>query len=259
MALPSRIHFFCPALKCGIATKTLEIPVGKPPKPALLERCRTVALQSILLREIHPFTRMTPLIVDSFNKHLSFYVTTIHDPRFDILTPPKNLFKQRRSNVKFEFFDHVFSVGYGNNSSVAQEYSSHYFPIIESLETGIMTRNCVLFLKRLIKCDFSNGFVTCQCTDFRFTRVREFTTILAISADALPFVCENHDTEEALEREMELLKMWRPIVCTDPSPDVARVQSAYDFRKKMWSVRKERTRTEEVARAPPVEKVTIVR
>jgi hypothetical protein len=116
-----------------------------------------------------------------------------------------------------------------------------------------------MLLKRLLKRDFNNGCVICKCTDFRFTPAREFTTTLEIGADILPDFCENHDTEEALEGEARLLKLRRPIVCTDPSPDVARIQSAFDFRKKMWSARKGHTRTEEVARAPPVEKVTVVR
>lgn len=40
--------------------------------------------------------------------------------------------------------------------------------------------------------------------------------------------------EIKIRAERKLLLKFHPVFCTDPSPDVARVQSIYDFRSKMW-------------------------
>jgi hypothetical protein len=40
------------------------------------------------------------------------------------------------------------------------------------------------------------------------------------------------------------------MICTDPSPDVARIQSAMDFRKKMWQNFRQKRWEEDVIEKP---------
>jgi PHD/YefM family antitoxin component YafN of YafNO toxin-antitoxin module len=221
-----------------------------PSKLPLMERFRTSSIESILSRDVPPVTSLTPLIVDNYNAHLSFYVTMIRDPRFDVLTPPINLFAKQRPGVIFEFYDEVFVTIYPDGASVSQVYTPHFLPVLGSLETGIMTRDCAILLKKTMNCYFSNGCVICKCVDHRITPTREITTKLEIGADVLQYFCEGHSQDEVLEGEKRCIEMRRPIICTDPSPDVARVQSALDFRKKMWRTRKERLKMEEMVRKP---------
>jgi hypothetical protein len=70
---------------------------------------------------------------------------------------------------------------------------------------------------------------------------------LEMGVSVLQYLCENASPEEALEGEARMVLARRPLICTDPSPDVARVQSILDFRKKMWLPRKERTKLGNVA------------
>jgi hypothetical protein len=251
MALPPRIRFFCSPPKREAGTQTRAVAAAPSPGASIVERCRAAALEGILTHEVRPFTPLAPVVVAGFQKRLSFYATALLDPRFDVLTPASDLFGHRRPDVTFQFFDRVFAAVYGEDQTVAQDYSPHYFPVIEALETGVMTRTCALLLKQMLGCEFTDGCLFCKCVDYRFTPTRELTMKLEIGADVLQFFYVDRPPNEALEGEIRLLRLRRPIVCTDPSPDVARVQSALDFRKKMWIPRRARTRTEEVARGPP--------
>jgi hypothetical protein len=249
-----RIRFFCSPPKQETGTQTSICLPTTPSKIPLMERLQTSALEGLLSREVPSLTPLTHLIVDSYNTRLSLYVTMIHDPRFDILTPPVDLFAREQPGVIFEFYDQVFTAVYPEGAQICQVYTPHFFPVIECLETGVITRDCAVLLKETINCHFVNGCVLCKCVDHRFHPAREITTKLEIGADVLPYFYEKSKKEETLKEEMRLLALRRPIVCTDPSPDVARVQSVLDFRKKMWITRKERTKMEDVVRKPIPEK-----
>jgi hypothetical protein len=211
-------------------------------------------VEGILLRDVRPFTPLTHLIIDGFNSRLSLYATAIRDPRFDALTPPESLFKRQPIGVIFQFYDQVFATLYPNGDVIAQEYSPHFFPVIESLETGVMTRDCAFLLKKTVRCPFRSGCVLCKCVDHRFTPFREVIVKLEVGGEVVQYFLKGSSTEELLESEAGIVKLRRPIICTDPSPEVARIQSALDFRKKMWIARKQRTQTEDVARTPPAQK-----
>jgi hypothetical protein len=180
-------------------------------------------------------------------------VTAIRDPRFDCLTPPIGLFKQKELKVILQFYDRSLAVVDGTGRTKSLSYGRYSLPLLEALETGVMSWDCVACLKKTIDCKFSEGCVLCKCVDNRFSPAREFTTKLEIGAEVVAYFSRNPGLESALEGERHMCRLRRPIVCTDPSPNVARVQSALDFRKKMWVTRKERTQVDVVAPEAPVE------
>lgn len=122
---------------------------------------------------------------------------------------------------------------------------------------------------------YQNGYCVCDVTDFRFkphihkriklridqSNLTKFLNFVLFSKsnlmtflssnDKLRITNETDDTktdkinvngltnkdlnEIKIKAEKKLILKFHPTVCTDPSPDVARVQSIYDFRSKMWN------------------------
>jgi hypothetical protein len=175
-------------------------------------------------------------------------MTVIHDPRFDPLSPPPNLFPEPPA-VVFEFSDDSVTLIYADGkSSFAESYAPDFFTVFECLETGVMTRACALLLHKRLRCQFEEGCVFCKCIDRRVTPTRETSAKLEVGPEVVAYVCQDVSDGDALHVEASALKLHRPVICTDPSPDVARVQSLIDFRKKMWMCRRVRARTEDVVR-----------
>lgn len=121
---------------------------------------------------------------------------------------------------------------------------------------------------------YENGYCICDVTDFRFEpqihkqiklRIDQkcifnhLDSVLSSKSKLLSFITTNNKYRETnetkidndfdltninvtdedlkdikIETERQILIKFHPTICTDPSPDVARVQSIYDFRKKMW-------------------------
>jgi hypothetical protein len=168
--------------------------------------------------------------------------------------------------VIFEFFDDAFLLRpVDSEAQNVFRYQPHMFAVLECLETRVVSRELAKLLGRL-KCNYENGFVVVRVIDHRPAAPVEHNIALEIGAEVIRHFIEKEMKKDdrrddrrnpivdALQREVHIIQWQRPVICTDPSPDVARVQSVIDFRKKMWLVRRERTKESDVARPEPLKK-----
>jgi hypothetical protein len=237
-------------------TETQTAFLQPPPlsRDSIVNRFRSSELCAILLRQSAQFTPTAPALVKSYNSRLGFYLAALYEPRFDPLTPPPDLFPDPPALV-FEFFDATFSVGPPDaEPNFVFRYQPPMFPVLESLELGTIDRDFDALLNRL-KCKCTDGLLICKAIDHRIVPGDEHRTALEIGADIVRRFVEQRPPSDPLESESQLLLWRRPVVCTDPSPDVARAQSVIDFRKKMWISRRDRTKEEDVCARRTVKRV----
>jgi hypothetical protein len=228
-----------------------------PPRAPIVDRFRSAAINALLLHDCRPLTPLAARTVACCAPRVGLHMAVMRDPRFDPLTPPADLYAAPPA-VVFEFADEAVTVASADNGCcLAEAYAPEFFPVFECLETGVMTRACAAVLHGRMRCGFTEGCVFCRCVDRRFTPARETALRLEAGPDVVRCACREAPGADALRAEASALRQYRPAVCTDPSPDVARLQSVVDFRRKMWARRRARARTEDVARraqgAPPVE------
>jgi hypothetical protein len=241
-----KVHFFCSIQKREQETQAT---IAEPPVRvgSLIDRFRSGDLEAILLREVRFFTPIAAALIDGYNARLSFYAAAVSHPSFDILTPPRELFKYLPA-LTFDFFDDSVTI------SVPDEKPQHFpltplAPLLEILESGVLNSDFAFSLKKM-KCKFENGFIICKCVDHRFSPVREVNMKLEVGPDVIAAAVAQ--SKQPLEAERQVIMLQRPAVCTDPSPDVARLQSIIDFRKKMWQRREDRVREDDVVPKPPL-------
>jgi hypothetical protein len=254
-----RIRFFCSVQKKETETQTSFLQRSDKQDASIVDRFRSQELKAILLRETYYMSPLTPALVDGCNARLGFYIAAVHSPRFDILTPPPEVFA-RSPNVIFEFFGDTFLIRpVDSEAPNVFRYQPHMFVVLECLETRVVGREFAKFLGRL-KCSYESGFVIVKVIDHRPAAPVEHNIALEIGPEVVRHFVEKDMKKddrmddrrdriiEALQREVHVIQWRRPVICTDPSPDVARVQSVIDFRKKMWVARRERTKESDVAR-----------
>jgi hypothetical protein len=192
-----------------------------------------------------------------FNSGLVVFLATHVDARFDLLTPPDMLFHDFPLGFCANFHNSVLQLTSADDDKKATfPYGQICHPIIDSLETGVVSADLVGLLRKRLAVDpsaWEDGHILCAIADFRVDPPGEFLRMLHVSNDAVAYCEKKHrsaSAAQALEGEREILKMLRPVVCLDPSPDVARVQSIVDWRTKLWR-RARRLAGGEMELAPP--------
>jgi hypothetical protein len=234
-----KVCFFCSVQKCEQETQAT---FSDPPISAdsLIGRSRSGDIEAILLQEVHFLTPGTPVLIDGYNPRVSFYSSAMSHPSFDILTPPPELF-QCLSTVTFELFDNLLTISRPGGES-RHFPDKPLDPLLRLFENGILNSELAFELAKM-KCRFENGFIIGKCVDHRFSPARQTNIKLDIGPDIV--AAAFRQCQEPLETEKEVLMIQRPAVCTDTSPDVARLQSIMDFRKKMWQRREQGVREKE--------------
>ena len=216
-------------------------------KPSdLLSYLRTTDISVILFRQNWTNSKRIKTIINGYNTTLGFYYTALTDPRFDVLTPPPKLYDELPIGLDFELFEDKFSISSPRspNKRIIFEYKQNAVPLLSCLETLILTKELcevIRALKAGSEPALDHGMVACRCTDHRFSPKRVSVSLLSASHSLLQhYVAGKAGSADSLRREKRLLLQQRPVVCTDPSHNVARVQRIIDWRKKMWTCRSER-------------------
>jgi hypothetical protein len=214
----------------------------------------------------------------NYRSRLSFFLGSRPDARFDPLTPPPTLFDDipvgfsvyfRSGSFEFVNSDRTRTIGY--------VYSATSIPLIEALESGFANCGLLVVLRRHLHCEnWEDGYILCQIVDCRFSSCLEYRKILRIAPDVISapmtekvraFPSGRPDLPDpesrglvddtrwvrGFEIERQMLLAARPIVCVDPSPDVARVQSVSDWRRKQWARRRPLDRSELIQKVPEKE------
>ena len=221
-------------------TQTTFLP-EKREENSLIDKLRISDTKTIIENEVRPLNNLTMSMMRGFNARLGFFVTAAYDKRFDPLMPPNDLYKGLK--VGFEVFlrNYNFSISPKENlheSAFTSAYHAPFVKFIECLETGLVNKELLKLLNKWNINLYSNGFMICKCHDNR--EPTEVVSYLKLEIANECFISHALDPLNGLEFERKMVLKKRPLICTDPSPDVARINSIMDFRKKMWYCQRQR-------------------
>jgi hypothetical protein len=225
---------------------------------------RAQAIESIIHQDPRPTNTLELCYMLDYSVRLGVILGTRCDPRFDPLSPPPNLFDDFPLGFTVTFRTETFEIASADRTkTVAYGYDRTVAAFIESLEAGLIDRELATLLRKHLHVDaWEEGHVLCQITDFRLAVPVDYRQMLRLTDAAIlgaigdrgrPNRREPGEADRrapSLETERQTLAITRPCICLDPSPDVARVQSAVDWRRQMWR-RKSRLEKEQMVVTPP--------
>jgi hypothetical protein len=216
---------------------------------AIADRLRTRDIESLLLSP-GDFS-------GTLRRHAiprGFYYLALQNPRFDPLTQPPGLLDGEITAFTIRFFPQNFTVSAASLASpVTFPYAPNVAYVFQCLETGILSPEFVTLIRGWGPVPFNHGMLFCECEDHRHSPPRFFRLRMTIGPELVQNACEGVDGDP-LEAEAQMLLLVRPSICIDPSPEVARVQSFIDFRKKLWCNSAPRLTAEHSVPTPPISK-----
>lgn len=235
--MQGKVQFFLPRRTADSGTQTL-LDTQKN-KSSIHERLRESTIDLVLHQEPLPPTSSARGLLQNVKSSIGYYVTQLQDDRFDILTPPATLYSDMPVSFSFEFYETSFLILNAECSkSVAFDYERASLPLIEPLETGILTTALFAVLEKLQVSGYNDGSLLCLVTDFRYEPERVCRMRIAVGSEVVQFYCRKATSrmhaDQQREVEAQALACIAPRVCTDPSPNVARAFSEMDSREKMW-------------------------
>ena len=245
MSFERRLRFFLsvPTRPAQTQTDFVEDKVQDP----VITRMREADLEQLLHRDVEPPTALQRAVVHGFNTRLGYLWLAMQDPSFDLLTPPSTLLSDVRPGLVFDFYDQTFNVSCpdAKREPATYAYVENVFGLLDGLERGLITCELSQLLDRFNCKVCENGSVVVKLNDFRYNEVRTWCMKLSLSDEVLTRnLLQKLNGHDAIQCEREISILRYPVICTDQSPDVVRVESAADFRKKMWTSRRKRIRAE---------------
>jgi hypothetical protein len=232
-----RLRFFWPRQTADFASQT---DFSLAPAPAAdsrtISRLRRAALESLLMQETVPFAPLDRSALARCASHVAYF-SGRSDPRFDPFPESSLLVSDRPTAATFSLYDDHAVLSNGDDTRAIEfDYRPPHLAIIQSLQSGSVGIALFHLLEQVAAGAFTDGEIIIAIRDFRATDPREVRVRLKPGPELLRFVLQRAQPDEstALEHESTAVRIAAPVVCTDPSPDVARFAAAIDFRKKMW-------------------------
>jgi hypothetical protein len=224
---------------------------------------RTVVFTALLRSTFRPISNLEDAMFSSYSTRLTYILASLQTPEFDPLTPDPALYADRRPALHLTFFARTFTLSLlplpgQRRPSFDLPYDPTVFDVLDSLETGEVSRSLLKMLEKMKFSDWDRGESVAHVVDCRYAVQREFHMRLAIGNEVLGYQCrkmrEGMPTHAELEFERQALLLIHPEICVDRSPAVARFASLVDWRKKMWAPREPRQviEPEKVAPVAPV-------
>lgn len=232
-----RFHFFSPNEHINDAIQT-DFSAEKNENETIIQKMRNFDTKTLLQGEYLPSTAISRSFIKGYSS-LGLYCTAMYDERFDQLSRPKGLYSDLHPGIICNLYETEFSISVSKEETFTYETDERCLSFIKSLETGKLTPESLKYIiKKNHDCKhWINGCLICKVIDHRQENPSPIYIKLEISSDVFnthDFKI-NFDTERAkLEFERKELLFMKPIICVDPSPDIARIQSAADHRRKMW-------------------------
>lgn len=241
-----RIHFFFPSTKVNTESQT-PISYNRISKnEEIYEQMQEQMIKTLIFQDFRPTNMIDYSYMQDFNKRLGYFIANANDERFDKLTQPPDSYEDLKIGFNVSLLDKSFVI-YRSDVKKTKEtefnfpYEKDYIPLIESLESGIIGRELICILRKLKVNAWEDGKILCQIIDFRFEEPVTYLKLLNMSSSAVNYLdCINSSKisqQQKIETEKRVLLLLYPQICTDPSPDVARVKSCLDWRQKMWKNR----------------------
>lgn len=232
-----RIRFFCARSKVDEQTQTPTHRNIVKDKRNTVDKLKKFEADHLLSGDILPKSSVDSVRCRDVNNRFPFYLATCRNKRFDAFTPPPDLFSSVSIALIFTFYESNFVISTAESSkSVGFSYEPWLYPVLETLETGIMSKEFVNFMEKFHRMQrVDNGCIFVKVIDCRVVPEMSFTLPVKVGDDVMRhYISQERSQLSPLERESKYVAARNPVICTDPSLSVARVESVVDFREKMW-------------------------
>ncbi|OHT04469.1 hypothetical protein TRFO_06380 [Tritrichomonas foetus] len=234
----NRIHFFLPKDRIDTEIQTYFDKNPRSSQISLYEKAhRETQKMCYLNYNGDTQTEMERILIASFFPNVEFCLTQLQDENFDVLTPPKNQYHDSNVELSLEFYEDSFTAkNLQNHKTFTFHYDSQSEALVRSIQFSVVDKPLLTLLERLEVSNFIDGNIIIEVIDYRFLPELRKRIKLKISYEVLQSMFDQADLQydDILESESQMLLSFRPIICTDPSPDVSRMSSFNDFRQKMW-------------------------
>ncbi|EAY11952.1 hypothetical protein TVAG_399580 [Trichomonas vaginalis G3] len=230
--MEKRVRFFYPTAK--ISSETSIKPLSHYDK-------NTDIYKTLHKKTIESILQQTSLNCDIYEQRMREYImsqimfstNSENNDDFNVLSVQKEAFSKIPPNVCVELGTEYFTIyNPANKKSIAYEYNENLKPILDCLETEQISLPFYAIMFNLECNPISSGTILCNITDYRTDPQIEKISLLTISQELINTYTSG--SEYPPETEQDLYLSIYPEICTDPSPDVARVMSTIDSRQKMW-------------------------
>ena len=237
-----RYHFFCPTLKGEVGIQTAVSGESESHGEELEADLYEDTINSLLMGNQIYRTPIQKNIQQEYTESIGFLRAVYNDERFDMLKPPKKMIDDLNVSFHFQFYPQNFTVtACASNQVKPFPYKKTSKEIFHCIQLGKVSSNLCSLFSHFSSYNWVDGEILVRITDYRIIPTANFVYSLKISADIIQLIADskklNRDAD--LEYKKNSLLVLHPSICTDPSPDVSRVQSVLDCRKKMWIKEKE--------------------
>ena len=183
-----RIFFFYPPKKVESASQTIFNVIPSHKKGIINNNLAQNTLDSLLLRNTTFQNNFQKSLIQHYSSHLGFYCSLYNDNRFDLLTPPKDLFTDFPISLSFDFFENHFVITNPLTSQfLSFVYSNSIFPILNSIEDGVISTELFVLIEQLHCNSYLSGILLCKISDFRFSKPIIFKSTLKINSTTLSY------------------------------------------------------------------------
>lgn len=203
---------------------------------------------ALLMQKFPTNSPFEKAIINKWKSNIILGQSIFNDSRFNPLIIPEIEDDELPLCIRFEFYQDSFSILSPEGEIGTYPYQKLYFPLIEPLETGFITPLLYGILENNKYISLSAGKTFVRVIDYRFSPEKRSIICLEITPQILKYFMDKNCAElsdnQKISIEKEIALISHPLVCIDPSPDVARVKSICDKNKKMWTIERERTENE---------------
>lgn len=230
--MEKRTKFFYPTAKISSETHAV-LPFHHDETKDIYDKLHEKEMESILQHSVKENNIFEQRMIEYIMSQITFSTNSFDDKQFNVLTLTKEAFSKITPHICFELGAEYFTI-YNpvNKKSLSFEYNENLKPILECLETEEMTLAFYSVMLNLDCKPMIDGLVLCNIIDFRFEQQIERTCLFKCGHEILENFITTTDNPDEIEQQT--LLTLNPDICTDPSPDVARVMSIIDNRSKMW-------------------------
>lgn len=242
-------RFFIPTKKETEQTQvTFDVDANYDEKLTLDQLLEKKSVDALLMQSFQTSGPFEKFLMQNSRSYLLLNLHNFKDEIFDPLTIPNSCYDDIKAALFYELNYEGFVLSTQNGVIGNYHYHPNVFPLLDSLETGIVTPLFYAFLSENKFSGYSEGKIVTQVTDYRFTQPRKSFIFLSIDEKIFQQYIDSkyrHMTNnDRILAEQKTLLMMNPAICTDPNPDVSRLSSIMDENKKIWKNTRQRTERE---------------
>lgn len=239
MSQKGRVHFYHQRGRYDGAAQTVKRGPEHEHQRSLEEKIREMQIRSLSDGYDNVEGHFEKRIIDAYHSKFLF---RLDDPEFDFLSLPK---------ISPEIMHPQLTIDITASQMVitsTQRHEKVTIPLSDAatdeltstFSAGFINQSFSKILKKVKMGPFVDGSIIVYIKDIRFMPIRE--EYMRLKEPPFTPVVLKKNQEPLTKAEVAEYERWKSLsthrlICTDPSPDVARAMSVMDHRSKMWTSR----------------------